>query len=376
MERSTSTRLKRNKLDHADHGMVLFSVHEIILKINSEMICTVMGFSACNALELIGNTPMVRLRRVASDVDANVFAKCEFLNPSGSIKDRMALRMIEEAEKSGKLRKGGTIVDATSGNTGPALSFVGSVKGFKVRLFIPAKWAGEYNPQNRVRIMECFGAKVETFSTEGHEKLFDGLSPSETSAAVFAVGMKKCYDMERTDATIWWANQSDNPENAQAHRLTTGKEIFEQLDGKVDAWVASIGTAGTILGVAEALREKIGNVKIVGLEPEDARVTEWYKSGSMNKYRKAVGLPPSKSLVDVMLEKGLPDEVLTVKDEDARETMNRLCREEGLFCGMSSGANVCVALRIAKKLGRGANVVTVLVDRRDRYFPEYPGNIM
>jgi len=325
-----------------------------------------------SALDLIGNTPMVRLRRVASDVEASVYAKCEFLNPSGSIKDRMALRMVEEAEKKGELKRGGTIVDATSGNTGPALSFVGSMKGYKVKLLIPAKWAGEYNPENRVRIMECYGAEVETFSTEGHEKLIDGLSPSESSAAVFAIGMKKCYDMQRSDSMIWWANQSDNPENAQAHKQTTGREILEQLDNKVDAWVASIGTAGTILGVAEALREKIGGVRVVGLEPEDARVTEWSRSGSMNRYRAAVGLPPSKSLVDVMLEKGLPDEILTVKDEDARAMMNRLCREEGLFCGMSSGANVYAALKIAKKLGRGANVVTVLVDRRDRYFPEYP----
>lgn len=325
-----------------------------------------------SALELIGNTPLVRLRRVVSGVNANVYAKCEFLNPSGSIKDRMALRMITEAERNGKLRKGGTIVDATSGNTGPALSFVGSIKGYKVRLFIPAKWAGEYNPENRVRIMKCFGAEVEAFSTKGHEALLDGLSPSEASAAVFAIGMKKCYDLQRNDPMVWWADQNHNPDNAQAHKQTTGREILEQLENKVDAWVASVGTGGTILGVAEALRENVGHVKVVGLEPEDARVTEWSRSGSMNKYRATVGLPPAKSLVDVMLEKGLPDEVLTVKDDDARDTMNRLCREEGLFCGMSSGANVYAALRIAQKLGKGANVVTVLVDRRDRYFPEYP----
>jgi len=325
-----------------------------------------------NALELIGNTPMVRLSRVTSGLDANVYAKCEFLNPSGSIKDRMALRMIQRAERNGKLREGGMIVDATSGNTGPALSFVGSMKGYRVRLFIPAKWAGEYNPENRVRIMECFGAEVEKFSTEGHEKLIEGLSPSETSAAVFAIGMKKCYDLERHDPKVWWANQDCNPDNMLAHKETTGREILEQLDNKVDAWIASIGTCGTILGVAEALREKVGHVKVIGLEPEDARVTEWSRSGSMRKYREAVGLPPAKSLVDLMLEMGLPDEVLTVNDADARLMMNRLCREEGLFCGMSSGANVHAALKIAKRLGNGANVVTVLVDRRERYFPEHP----
>ena len=325
-----------------------------------------------SALDLIGNTPLVRLRRVASGIDANIYVKCEFLNPSGSIKDRMALRMIGEAERSGKLRKGGTIIDATSGNTGPALSFVGAMKGYKVRLFIPAQWAGEYNPENRVRIMECFGAKVEAFSTKGHESLMEGLTPSEKSAAVFAVGMKRCYDLERSDPMVWWANQGCNLDNALAHKETTGKEILEQLDNKVDAWVASIGTAGTMLGVAEALREKIGNVKVIGLEPEDARVTEWYKSGSMNRYLAALGLPPMKSVVDVMMEKNLPDKVWTIKDDDAREMMNRLCREEGLFCGMSSGANVYAALKVAKELEKGANVVTLLVDRRDRYFPEYP----
>ena len=325
-----------------------------------------------NALDLIGNTPIVKLSRIASNLDANVYAKCEFLNPSGSIKDRMALRMIGEAEKNGKLRKGGLIVDATSGNTGPALSFVGSVKGYRVKLFIPAKWAGEYNPENRVRVMECFGADVEKFSTDGYEKLLNGLPLSEASAAVFAIGMKKCYDVERNEPGVWWANQDGNPNNMLAHKETTGREILDQLNNKVDAWVASIGTGGTILGVAEALREKVGNVRVVGLEPEDARVTEWSRSGSMRKYRDAVGLPPAKSLVDLMLEKGLPDEVLTVNDTDARLMMNRLCREEGLFCGMSSGANVHAALKVAQKLGRSANVVTVLVDRRERYFPEHP----
>jgi cysteine synthase len=141
-----------------------------------------------NALELIGNAPIVRLSRVVSGLDANVYAKCEFLNPSGSIKDRMALRMVQGAERSGKLRVGGVIVDATSGNTGPALSFVGSVKGYGVRLFIPARWAGGYNPENRVRIMECFGAEVEKYSTEGYERLLDGLSANE----VFS-GKPKCY---------------------------------------------------------------------------------------------------------------------------------------------------------------------------------------
>ena len=326
----------------------------------------------CNALDLIGNTPIVKLRKLTSDSDANVYVKCEYLNPSGSIKDRMALKMIQEAEREGKLQRDGTIVDATSGNTGPALSFVGAMKNHRVKLLIPAKWAGQYNPENRIRIMECFGADVQAFSTKGYEKLLEGLSPSEASAAIFAIGMKKCYDMEREDSKVWWANQMCNINNAQANHLTTGPEILEQLDGEVDALVASIGTGGTILGIAESLLEELGHLSVIGLEPGDARVTEWFTTGSMNKYMNAVGLPPMKSIVEVMLERGLPDEIWTVTDDEARVTMNRLSHEEGLFCGMSSGANVYAALKVARKLGRGANVVTVLVDRRERYFPEVP----
>ena len=288
----------------------------------------------CNALDLIGNTPIVKLRKLTSDSDANVYVKCEYLNPSGSIKDRMALKMIQEAEREGKLQRDGTIVDATSGNTGPALSFVGAMKNHRVKLLIPAKWAGQYNPENRIRIMECFGADVQAFSTEGYEKLLEGLLPSEASAAIFAIGMKKCYDMEREDSKVWWANQMCNINNAQANHLTTGPEILEQLDGEVDALVASIGTGGTILGIAESLLEELGHLSVIGLEPGDARVTEWFTTGSMNKYMNAVGLPPMKSIVEVMLERGLPDEIWTVTDDEARVTMNRLSREEGLFCGM------------------------------------------
>jgi cysteine synthase len=323
-------------------------------------------------LSAIGNTPLLKLKRLASPTGASVYVKCEFLNPSGSIKDRMALRMVERAEAEGRLQRDGTIVDATSGNTGPALSFVGALKGYRVRLLVPAKWAGAYNPENRIRIMKCFGADVQAFSTGDYSSLLDGLSPSQTSAAVFAIGMKKCYDLQANDSKVWWANQVCNIENAEANRLTTGQEILNQLDEKVDAFVTSIGTGGTILGVADAILERIGNVRVVGLEPEDARVTEWFTSGSMHKYMASVGLPKMKSIVEVMLERSIPDEVMTVSDSDARSTMNRLCREEGLFCGMSSGANVYAALKIAKALGQGANVVTILVDRRERYFPESP----
>lgn len=315
---------------------------------------------------------MVRLRRVTQGLDANVFVKCEYVNPSGSIKDRMALKMIEGAEGKGRLRRGETIVEMTSGNTGPALAFVCSVKGYRVHLLIPSRWTGTYNPENRIKIMKFFGADVSPVEMDEYKNFFSGLSDSEAAAAMVAIGMKKCYDLEMKNKSFWWADQFSNIDNVLAHKESTGRKILEQLDGKIGAWVASIGTGGTLLGVSEALIEESVGAKVVGLEPEDAKVTEWAEKGILPNFLEKLGLPRRKSIVEVMLEKGLPDEVMTVGHEEARSMANRLCREEGLFCGISSGANVYAALRVAKKLGKGANVVTVLVDNRDRYFPEYP----
>ncbi len=325
-----------------------------------------------STLSLIGNTPLKRLTRVTNGLEADVLVKCEYFNPSGSIKDRMALRMIEEAEKSGKLRKGGMIVDQTSGNTGPALSFVGNVKGYRVRLFIPSEWVGVYNPENRIKIMKFFGAEVLNFKTTGYEEVLERLKHDEQSAATTIIGMKKCFDLEEDDPKVWWANQSCNPYNTAAHRDSTGREILEQTDGKVDAFVASVGTGGTLLGVSESLRKDNPSVKLIGLVPEDTLITDWVRNHIFDQFFEEFGMPKYKFIIETMFEKGIPDQVLTVKDEDAREMANRLCAEEGLFCGMSSGANVYAAIQLAKKMRKGERVVTVLVDRRDRYFPEYP----
>ena len=325
-----------------------------------------------STLSLIGNTPLMRLTKVTKGIKANVLVKCEYFNPSGSIKDRMALRMIEEAEKIGRLRSGGTVVDQTSGNTGPALSFVGNVKGYSVRLFIPKVWVGRYNPENRIKIMRFFGADVEAFTDAGYEDIIQELKPDELASSNTFIGMRRCYDLEKADKRVFWANQSCNPNNTAAHKDSTGKEILEQTDGRVDAWVASIGTGGTILGVAEALRRVNPGVEVVGLEPEDTPITDWVRSGVFERLLGRFGLPKMKFIVETMLERGLPDRIERVRDEDAREMANRLCREEGLFCGMSSGANVYAAIQIAKKLKPGQTVVTVLVDRRDRYYLEYP----
>ncbi len=326
-----------------------------------------------STLEMIGKTPLIRLKKVSRGLDANIFAKCEYMNPSGSIKDRAALKIVEGAEASGRLRKGVTIVEATSGNMGPAMAFVGNVKGYNVRLYIPSQWTLTYNPENRIKIMKLFGAEVIPIEADEHKALLRGLSDQQYVMAVFGLGMKMCYDLEKENKSFWWSTQMSNPGNTLAHKEGTGKEILEQLNMNVDAFVASIGSGGTLLGVAEALREASVNAKIVGVEPPDAKVLEeWAETGFLNRFLEKLGVPRKKYIIEEILEKGLPDEIMHVSHDDARNMANRLCKEEGIFCGISSAANVYVALKVAKKLGKGANVVTICVDRRDRYLPEYP----
>ncbi|OGD46952.1 hypothetical protein A3K70_01475 [Candidatus Bathyarchaeota archaeon RBG_16_48_13] len=323
-----------------------------------------------SVLELIGNTPLMKLNRITADVRANVLVKCEFMNPSGSIKDRMALWMIENAEKEGKLKKEGMIVDSSTGNTGIALAFIGNVKGYKVRIFIPEKWGAEgYSPEDRLKIMRCFGAEVEKVPVEFAATL--KLAGGAAGGVVELGGRKICYEMEKQDPKVWWARQLSNPYNVLAHKNTTGKEILAQTHGKVDAWVASIGTGGTLLGVAEAIKEVNPHVKIIGVEPEATPLTEWYKTGEIDRVVEQLGLPKTKNIINTILDRNILDRVITVSDKDARDTANKLCANEGLFCGLSSGANVYAALKIAKELGTG-NIVTVLVDRRDRYLGEFP----
>ena len=328
-------------------------------------------------LQLIGNTPLMKLSRVSAALDSSIFVKCEFLNPSGSIKDRMALKMIEGAEERGRLRPGSTIIDMSSGNTGPALSFVGSVKDYGVRMHIPARWTGKYSPENRIKLMKLFGAQVVPVEIEQYDDLLDGLSQQERAAAIFALGMKICYDMEKSNpSSVWWADQMSNIDNTLSHKEGTGKEIIDQVDvgDRIDAFVGSIGTGGTLFGVAQAFEEKGIDPMIVGVEPEDARVLEeWAKSGFLGEFlERKLGMPKRKYIIEEMVDHGIPDEIIHVTHDEAREMANRLCKEEGLFCGISSGANVMAAIKTAKKLKRGSNIVTICVDRRDRYFPEYP----
>ncbi len=323
-------------------------------------------------LRKIGNTPLLKLTRVVDSPDVEIYVKCDFMNPGGSIKDRMALGMIEGAEQRGELQPGGTIIEQSTGNTGPALAFVGAVKGYPVRLFMPAQLSGAYNPADRIRIARLYGCQVVPVDLQDHIQGLDDLDGVERAAAFVAIRMKQCFDAEQSDPAVWWSNQLCNPDNAQAHREGTGAEILAQMDGQVDAWVASIGTGGTLLGVAQKLMEANPELVVAGVLPTDDPRLEWVRSRVVHKSLEYFGAPPYRFLIEDILEHDLLDHEIVVRNEDAKVMADRLCSGEGLFCGMSSGANVHAAIELARRMGPGSRIATVLVDRRDRYFAEYP----
>jgi len=323
----------------------------------------------CNTiLEAIGNTPMVRLNRVSKGIEANIFVKCEFMNPSGSTKDRIALWMIEEAEKKGKIRPGGVVTESSTGNTGIALSFVSAVKGYKTIIYMPKGWATE----DRTKIIKAYGAEViEIEIGEEIERELQGKSVH--GGVVEMIPRKKALELETNNENTWWARQALNPDNIAAHRETTGREIIEQTDGKVDAFVAAIGTGGTLLGVSEALKEVNPNVKIYAVEPASFSLFEKVPKHKMAPilfpYMEKYGIPGVVGWIVTEIEKrNMVEQFYLIEDKEAIGMAHRLCKEEGLFCGMSSGANVFAALEVAKGLGKNKNIVAILPDSRDRYF--------
>ena len=305
-------------------------------------------------LEGIGNTPLVKLGKVVGAGSASVFVKAEYLNPSGSLKDRIALEMILDAEEQGLLKPGYTIIEASTGNTGTALSFVGTRLGYNVEIYMP-----EGMTRERIRIMENYGAKV-------HELELEHGDEGSIAGAEVEIGTRiKCLEVEKNNPDVWWARQFSNPANTRAH-VKTGREIIQQLGGAVDAFVASIGVGGTLYGVAKALREVYPDVLIVGLEPASARypISEGYTRVP------GTGDDVCGGIIEEMMNSGIVDRVVKVSNDDAIAMSDRLVREEGLFCGISSGANAFMACKIARELGAGKNVVTVLPDHRDRYLSE------
>ena len=347
-----------------------------------------------NMLELIGNTPILKLNKIGKDIGANIFVKLEYLNPSGSYKDRMALAMIGASEKglpwnNKKLTAEGVICDASAGNCAPALAFVCAVKGIKAIINIYKPMLHQDNI--RLKITEAYGPKVTVSRPPS-----DFLSPMEEERFLkenhdltyIMAGKTQCYQLEKNDPNVIWVDQIYNKFNYLG-QMDIGREIFCQLDGKVDAFGCAVGSGATLLGTLLGLEEKGVKPYAFGIVPHGSEVYmelsknnskkgEFRKSTVMNNLIHAMGLrkwETEKSIIDEMLDKGYPDEFFRVSADEARHMANRLCKEEGIYCGMSSGANVFVALEMAKRLKKNQNVVTVIVDRRDRYLGEYPNDI-
>ena len=308
-----------------------------------------------SVLDLIGQTPMLRLHKVARGVNANVLLKLEYLNPSGSYKDRIARAMIDDAEHAGVLKPGYTIVESSSGNTAIALALVGAVKGYHVRIVYPQDvWAAE-----KRKTLHRFGAEIEAVplvETQAAQEV--GVHGSRVEIP----GRVKCRKLEETRTDVWWARQFSNPASVSAHN-ELGLEILEQTDGKVDVFVSAVGTGGNFLGVAQVLKRAVPEVKCVAVQP-----TGW--SGWMDPLSPEAKFVPgiTGGIIEEIRRSAVLDEVVYVGNEEARNMAYRLSSEEGVFCGISTGANVFVALKEADRLGSGANVVTTAVDRGDRYF--------
>lgn len=295
---------------------------------------------ARNVLELIGDTPLVQLQRIPRPGSARILGKLESLNPGGSVKDRIALAMIEEAERSGRLKPGDTIVEPTSGNTGIGLAMVAAVKGYRLILTMPEDMSAE-----RRRVVSRFGAEVIlTPAIEG------------MSGAVYAA-----ESLVAQNPGYFMPQQFVNPANPTIHRLTTAQEILKATDGQIDAFVVGVGTGGTITGVGEVLKREVPGVQVVAVEPARSPVLQ----GGRARPHGIQGI--GASFVPGVLNMQVIDEIIAVEDEDAYRMASRLAREEGLLVGISAGANVFASTVVAERLGTGRVVVTILPDTGERY---------
>ena len=295
---------------------------------------------ADTVLDLVGGTPMVRLSRVVQAGWSEVVAKVESFNPAGSVKDRIALSMIEAAEREGRLKPGDTIVEPTSGNTGIGLAMVAAVKGYRLIVTMP-----EDMSLARRDLLARYG--VEVILTPAIEGM---------TGSVYAA-----QELISNNPHYFMPQQFENPANPEIHRLTTAREILEATDGRLDAFVAGVGTGGTITGVGEVLKKLNPGIRIVAVEPARSPVLQGGRPGVTAIQGIGAGFAPG------ILNQAVLDEIISVSDEDAIEMSRRLTREEGLLAGISAGANVFAALKLAKRLGQGKRVVTVLPDTGERY---------
>ena len=290
--------------------------------------------------ELIGNTPLVRLNRLSQPGAATIYGKVEFFNPGGSVKDRICLNMINEAERQGKLKPGGTIVEPTSGNTGIGLALVAAVRGYKLILVMPESMSME-----RASLLSSYGAQLVLTPA------WEGMKGS----------IKEAESILAQNPSYFMPDQFSNPANPAMHKMTTAVEIWDALNGKIDALVAAVGTGGTITGCGEFFKEKNPAIKVIAVEPATSPVL----SGGDPGPHKIQGI--GAGFIPRVLNRKILDRVITVTDDEAYQTAKQLSKKEGLLVGISAGANVCAAQKVADELGPGKNVVTILCDTGERY---------
>ena len=296
-------------------------------------------------LDAIGNTPIIRLRNMTGPDDAEILVKYEGLNVGGSIKTRTALNMIEDAERRGLINKDTVIVEPTSGNQGIGLALVGAVRGYKVKIIMPDSVSEE-----RRKLVRHYGAEVILVHDNGNI----GLCIEEC----VALALK----MREEDERVFVPQQFENPANPEIQRSSTAREILEQVDGPIDGFCSGIGTGGTITGIGEVLKAANPTMTIWAVEPENAAILS---GGSIGTH---VQMGIGDGVIPVILNQEIYEDVCIIKDEEALETSKLLAAREGIMCGISSGTNVAAAIKLARKLGKGKRVVTVLPDTAERYF--------
>ncbi|MDM5331807.1 cysteine synthase A [Ureibacillus composti] len=290
--------------------------------------------------ELVGRTPIVKLNHVTSENEGNVYVKLEYFNPGSSVKDRIALAMIEAAEKEGTLKPGGTIIEPTSGNTGIGLAMIASAKGYRSILVMPETMSIE-----RRKLLRAYGA--ELVLTPGPEGMKGAIAKAESLAK---------------ENGYFLPQQFENAANSEIHRLTTGPEIVEAFDGlNLDAFVAGVGTGGTITGAGEVLKEKYPNIEIIAVEPKDSPVLSGGNPGSHKIQGIGAGFVPGVLNTEVYTS------IFPVENETAFEVARKVGREEGILCGISSGAAIYAAIETAKRLGKGSNVLAIVPSNGERY---------
>ena len=304
-------------------------------------------------IKLIGNTPLVRLNGPSEETGCEVLGKAEFQNPGGSVKDRAAWYIVKDAIERGKLLPGGTIVEGTAGNTGIGLALVANSLGYQSTIVVP-----ETQSQEKLQLIRACGAQLITVPAVPYK--------NENNYIKFSGRLAEELNEKNTNGAIW-ANQFDNKANRKAHYETTGPEIWKQTEGSIDAFVSAVGTGGTIAGVSRFLKEKNPKIKICLADPPGAALYNYYVNGELKAEGSSITEGIGQGRITSNLEKTEIDEAFFIPDQETIDIMFRMIKEEGLFLGSSSGINVAASIRLAKEMGPGNCIVTVLCDSGTRY---------